>query len=1096
MKSGGGFRRAYLHAAQQPVFEGHERGFAYFGGVFHVLRYDNLASAVKKIFRGYTREEHSVSLLISAFDQDRYTKVVGSYLSRLGRGGRGTRRGRCIMKSQNRRTEALLLLAVQVVLVAGLALVFFGKKATTDYVLSAVNLNTASARQLAQALSVSPRTAAALVQARGHGWASVYSLRHAKALKAIPLPAFSETAFIVRTPAEAAKLFWGGVLAFVLAFWLAHAVLRKSAPAADPFLLPWTALLSGIGLMLVYSVKDPYRDSPAFSGQVWGVAVYGILALMLPLTQPFGRLTLRRYQYVYAGAAVLLMLGLLVLGHGPGGIHIQLFGIEPVELIKLLLVLFVASYLADRRGLLGDPRAVLPRLADFGPLAAAYAFCLSLFLLVKDLGPAVLLLGVFLALLYLTTRRWIYPVVGTVLLSAAAGLGYALHFGFFATRVLMWQHPWDNADKNGAQLAQGLWGFATGGLFGSGLGLGHPEFVPRSGSDSIFASLGEQMGFVGCLVVLIIYSLLIARGLSIARRAGTEFDRLLAAGLTLLLGGQAMTITGGVSGLVPLTGMTLPFVSFGASSLISSFFAIGLLLHLSGKTIPPDFADKATPEWSRAARTLALACAVYLLVGVGIARLALVQGVLDTQTATRLLRTPDRDTLPGAALPAHVNPRLLLYASRLPRGTIYDDHKKALARNPLSKTEPGQTALLCPDGRPRVYPGGAAFGQIVWAVERPVSASNPLGANAKLRGFTGYAGLLTPYRIQNLPFHPTPHPEDVTLTLDQSLQAAAVDALTKYAGQVRDRRTGKPKNKGAAVLLDVPTGEVRVLASIPTFDPSALTPQSWAALQTQPDGPAFNRAISGLYPPGSVFKIVTAAAGLQNGLGGKTFVCNHTATNVVWHFGGKNYSRRRITDEEGFVPHGETDLAKALRVSCNIYFAHFGIAMGAAALDQTAKQRFDLAYLPPIGKLAEDLPDCAYGQGAVLVTPLEMGRVAQAVADNGLLLPAVFVKTNAPPGAGTEAMTPADAKQLQQMLAAVVTSGTAKGVFDSLRVSVAGKTGSAQNGRGDGVSHSWFVGFAPATNPEFAFAAVVENGGAGRYAAAPVCREMLRKVFP
>ena len=995
---------------------------------------------------------------------------------------------------QNRKIEALLLLAVQIVLVFGLALVFFGKNVTTYYSLPVVNINTASARTLAPALGVSPQTADALIKARGRGWPSVYTLRHAKALKNVPAT-FNDAALVARTPSDASRLFWGGVLGFLAAFWLAHAVLR-SAPAADPFLLPWIALLSGIGLMLVYSVKDPYRDAPAFWGQVWGVSVYGILALLLPLTRGFGRLTLRRYQYVYAGAAALLMLGLLVLGHGPGGIHIQLFGVEPVEFIKLLLVLFTASYLADRRGMLGDPKAVLPRLADFGPLAAAYAFCLALFLLVKDLGPAVLLLGVFLALLYLTTRRWIYPVVGTALLAIAAGLGDALHFGFFATRVLMWLHPWDNADKNGAQLAQGLWGFATGGLFGSGLGLGHPEFVPRSGSDSIFASLGEQMGLVGCLVVLVIYALLIARGLSIARRAGTEFDRLLAAGLTLLLGGQAMTITGGVSGLVPLTGMTLPFVSFGASSLVSSFFAVGLLLQISGKTVPADFADQATPEWSRAARTLALACAAYLLLGIGFARLVFVQGVLDTQTATRLLRTPDRDTLPGMPLPAHVNPRLLLYASHLTRGTIYDNSKQALARNPVSRTEPGQTTLLCPDGRPRVYPAGSPFGQIVWAVERPQSASNPLGENATLRGFNSYADLLKPYRTQNLPFHSAPHPQNVTLTLDKNLQLAATEALTKYAGQVRDRRTGRSKTKGAAVLLDVGTGQVRALASIPNFDPAALTPQSWAALQTQPDGPVFNRAANGLYPPGSAFKIVTAASGLEHGLGAKTFFCNHTAANVVWHFGGKNYSRRRITDEAGFPPHGDTDMAKALRVSCNVYFAHLGIALGAPALDETATQKFGLAYLPSLSKLAEDLPDCAYGQGAVQVTPLEMARAASAVADNGRLLPPLFAQTNTPPNAGNQAMTPADARHLRLMLAGVVTDGTARGVFDSLRVSVAGKTGSAQNGRGDGVSHSWFAGFAPVASPRFAFACVVENGGAGRDAAAPVCREMLRRAFP
>ena len=277
----------------------------------------------------------------------------------------------------------------------------------------------------------------------------------------------------------------------------------------------------------------------------------------------------------------------------------------------------------------------------------------------------------------------------------------------------------------------------------------------------------------------------------------------------------------------------------------------------------------------------------------------------------------------------------------------------------------------------------------------------------------------------------------------------------------------KPKTKGAAVLLDARTGEVLALASLPAFDPATLTPASWAALQTRPDGPAFHRALRGLYPPGSSFKIVTAAAALARGQGGLVVDCPHTITNVHWRFpnrpGGRAYSRRRITDEEGFVPHGETDMAKALRVSCNVYFARLGIRLGADALDQTATQQFGLAHLPSVAKLGEDLPDCAYGQGAVLVTPLEMARVGQAVANGGQMLPPVFFK-DTPPGPAVTAMPSDQAVSLQTMLASVVTDGTAKGVFDGLPVSVAGKTGSAQNNQGDGQTHSWFVGFAPAVN--------------------------------
>ena len=259
------------------------------------------------------------------------------------------------MKSPLRKTEFLLLLAVQIVLVFGLALVFLGKKERTEYPAQAFNINTATAAQLAQALSVGPGTAQALVTARGRGWSSVYSLRHAKALKGVSAADIDDK-FVARTPADVSRLFWGGAAAFLIVWWLVHGVLRKSAPNADPFLLPFTALLSGLGLIMVYSVKDPYRDSFAFTGQVWGVALYGMGALLVPLTRPFGRLPLRRYKYAYAGAAALLLLGLGALGHGPGGIHIQLLGVEPVEFIKILLVLFVASYLAERQGHWATPK--------------------------------------------------------------------------------------------------------------------------------------------------------------------------------------------------------------------------------------------------------------------------------------------------------------------------------------------------------------------------------------------------------------------------------------------------------------------------------------------------------------------------------------------------------------------------------------------------------------------------------------------------------------------------------------------------------------------------------------------------------------------
>ncbi len=1008
-----------------------------------------------------------------------------------------------------RRAELMLLVAVLAVALCGLALTYFGKQATTPLPAQAVNINAASAQDFAQALSVSPSDGARIVAQRaglrGGRFPSVYDLRHwlgKQGIVAGPIDA----RFTARDPGTVARGFWGGVLLFALAFILAHVLLRRAAPGADPILLPLTALLSGVGLMMVYTVKDPFRDTFVFTGQVWGVALWGLLALAVPLSRPFGRLTLRRYQYAYAVSSVLLMLLLIGAGHGPGGIHIRVLGFEPVEIIKILLVFFVVSYLSERRGALGDATSRLPRLRDFAPLAMIYAFALLLFVIVRDLGPAVLLFGAFVILLYLATQKAAYPVVGALLLVVAAVIGYHLHFGFFATRVTMWLNPWDNPDPNGAQLADGLWGMATGGVAGSGLGLGDPGAMPRAGSDLIFASIGEETGLVGALCVLIVYAALVARGFRIALRAVTEFDRLLAAGLTTLLALQTMIITGGVTGLVPLTGITLPFVSFGASSLVADFFAVGVLLHLSAKTVPDGMADRPSPGWSRAARRVALGCGAYLLLGIGVFRLMDVQGVRDTFMATRPLRTPDADQvshgrlLPGQALRPHVNPRLQAYAQAIPRGRILDRNGVVLAED-AAPGSVGATSLLTPDGRLRVYPGGPSCAHLVYAVESPPSGTDELGRNGDLRGFSTFADLLPDYRRRCGPFAPHPRGADITLTIDVNLQQAASDALRHYAGAIRDRRTGRPKNKGAAVLLNAATGEALAAVSLPTFNPGTLSADEWTRLKSGADAQntLLDRAVSGLYPPGSAFKIVTATAGLQHGLAGTVVTCHHTDTNVVWRsdVDGKTYARRRITDEEGFVPHGPTDMAKALRVSCNVYFAHLGIDLGARALNETARTDFGLAHMPPLALLGRDLPDSAYGQGEVLVSPVEMARVAQAVADNGQMLPVTFIKPGAHAApAPTQAMTPAQASALQTMLLAVTRpGGTAQGVFDSLGVGVAGKTGSAQNAHGDGQTHSWFVGFAPAQNPTLAFACIVENGGYGRAAAAPVCREIVRRAL-
>ena len=989
--------------------------------------------------------------------------------------------------------ELGLMAYVTITLLLGSWLVYQGVSVASDVPKLATDLNTADYMQAAHALGVSSSLGTAVVEARSHltggKFTSVYQAQHLTLLRTHHV---STDALVARTPAEGLNLFERGWLLFFVSFLLAQGVLRIRYPRADPYLLPITYLLSGIGLLILYSVKDPLRDSLVFNAQCIGIGVYGIAALLIPLVPVFARLNLRRYQYTYGVGAIVLMLCLIVFGHGPGGIHIRLWGFEPVEIIKILMVFFIVSYLVDKSGSATASLNPMPRIKDFAPLALLYAFALVLFVVVKDLGPALLLFGAFLAITYVSTRRAAYPIVGTALLLLACVVAYKIHLGFFTTRVVMWLHPWANSDPRGSQLAEGLWGFATGGPFGSGLGLGMPETIPRGGSDLIFASLGEQLGIFGTLSVLTLFGILTIRGFAIALRSRSQFDRLLACGVTVLLALQAIVITGGVSGLLPLTGVTLPFISFGTSSLVADFFSVGILLYLSAKSGVAPLKNDLTAASTKAIRNLSLTCTGLLIVGVGLFKLLPLEVFHSSELASRRLFTPGAD----GKTPGNENPRLLKYAHLVPRGEILDRNGTVLARDAIAENTDIASSILTPDGRSRIYSGGPAFGQIMELVESPGVGAGSLGQNTILRGFARYSDLLSGYRHRFAIRKVSVAGRNVTLTLDLKLQTNALSSLQQVLSSLRDRDTGKAKIRGAAVVVDVATGQILAAVSNPTFDPQTISRSDYLLLKrgSDPALPILNRAIYGVYPPGSTFKIVTTASALAHGLGTTVIDCRHAVNNAKWTSYGVRYTRNRITDEDGMRPHGRTDLAKAVRVSCNVYFANLGILLGADAIYDTAHNKFGFRYMPAPAALGRDLPDAAYGQGLDRVTPLEMASACQTVANGGLLMRPAFFMPNAAP-IGSRAMAVGDATTLQQYLLGVTTSGTAAGVFNGLPVTVAGKTGSAQNTQGDKSSHSWFAGFAPADHPTLAFACIIENGGAGREAAAPVCRDILRAAF-
>lgn len=988
---------------------------------------------------------------------------------------------------QTRQTELLLLLVVLTVLASGGFLLLLAKIPPTggSGAAAPVNVNTAATAQIARALGVPAPAADRIVAARTRlagrgGFPDVDALKRLR-LVAPEQIAAARDRLVVRDEAAARLQFWRAC-AFLAGFLVAcHLLLRWLRPRSDPFLLPTVGLLCVIGVLLLFSLKDPLRDMPTYAAQVWALVIGGGLALLVALSAPFARLPLHRYGYLYAVAAVALTGVLGLFGSGPGGVKLSVLGTQPVEIIKILLVFFLAAYLAERGPLLNDPiRRLgpfpLPRKRDVLPLLLLYALPLALFALVKDLGPVLLLFGALVLLLYLATGSAAYTLFGLAATAGGGALGYALHFGVFATRVDMWLSPWRNARVGGDHLALGLWGLASGGPWGSGLGLGAPRFVPRAGSDLAFASVGEELGLIGAFLVVVCFFVIVGRGLRIARRASTDFDRLLAAGLSGLLAIQALVILAGTLGLFPLTGVTLPFVSYGKSSLVASFFMIGVLLSLSAKTPQASTATVAPSRTYDVAMARATLVWV-LLLGIIVARLLWVQGARADALMAQTITVPDRT---GARY-TQVNPRLRALAARIPRGRILDRAGRVLATTRTSDNK-------------RVYPFGPATAHLVGYLDPRVGGPAGLEKehDAVLRGYGGWRELVPVWRRKDLPGLTLPRGQNITLTLDAGLQQTVLALLKASAAGIRDRRTGRPKNRGAVVILDVATGGILAAVTSPTFDPNTLNPARLAVLNKNAAGdfPLINRAVWGRYPPGSTFKIVTASALFSNDRADFTQNCGHVATNVIWNAGGTTYARQKIVDDESDRAHGLVNLTEAVSESCNVYFAKAGIALGPDALHAQA-ETFAFSRLPTSAQFASELPDIAYGQGPLLVTPLEMAGVAATVAAGGRRFHPTLLKGEKPEIASTP-LAPESAARLADMMRRVTRTGTAAGRFDALPFAVAGKTGTAQNEENDKMSHSWFIGFAPAERPRVAFAVIVENGGYGASVAVPLVRDLLR----
>ena len=399
---------------------------------------------------------------------------------------------------------------------------------------------------------------------------------------------FVAAAFAALALAPAARLAQWSAAAFPVGYtisvatWVAaaiagHLVLSRRLPRRDPILFPLVMFLSGWGLALIW------RLAPAFGLRQTAWLVIGVAGMLAVAFAPGDLRWLRRYRYLWLVTALGLTTLTLIAGVNPsgGGPTLWLgccgFYFQPSEALKLLFVVYLAAYLAEKGRGVGTGAVTAPLLA---PILLMWAFSIVLLVSQRDLGTGSLIFAVFIALLYLATGQRRYLVIGGVLLIIGGLLGYAL-FDVVRLRVDSWIDPFADPSGRSFQIVQSLIATADGGLFGSGFGIGSPTVIPVVHSDFVFAAIVEEWGLIGGVAALALVAAIVLRGLRAAALARGNFRRLLAGGLAALVGLQSILIVGGVIKVLPLTGVTLPFLSYGGSSLLAHFIIIGLLLKLS-----------------------------------------------------------------------------------------------------------------------------------------------------------------------------------------------------------------------------------------------------------------------------------------------------------------------------------------------------------------------------------------------------------------------------------------------------------------------------------------------------------------------------------
>ena len=863
-------------------------------------------------------------------------------------------------------------------------------------------------------------------------------------------------------------------IALIASFFVAHIVLRSYAKGADPALLPLAFAICGIGICFVLRLAPD--DAPGqIALMIIGVALMAATVILVPSLEKIGE-----YKYTCLLIALILLLMPLIpgLGHEANGsriwIRIAGFSFQPGEIAKIFLVLFLASYLAENREMLSVFRSTrigikLPDFHTLMPLLAMWAVSLLIVVFEKDLGSALLCFGIFLAMLYAATGRLSYIFIALALVAMGA-FGLYTIFDHVQVRIAIWRDPFADPSGTGYQLVQSLYSVADGGMFGTGIGRGMPTLIPEVQNDFIFSAIAEEMGLLGAAGVIILFMLFAVRGLATAARAKSDVAAFTAVGLTASICLQAFIIIAGDTDFIPLTGLTLPFMSLGGSSLLSSFIILGLLLRAGDEGTGLETEMTTTIRFSKVGGSGVLGrAALGKRLTILITFFAILFALLIANlTYLQVFKAQELQTMPG-------NNHTLIKEAERERGAILTSDNIVLAKS--VENENGTFT--------REYPEGTLASHVVGYFSQRFGASGvEASMNQTLVGdqnfatvgdaLRSYAGMQT-------------SGNDVRLTLNAEIQRAAESALAGH--------------KGACVVLDTKTGAVLAEVSAPTYSAGDVEDLLGSS---DTSGSLLNRATSSLYAPGSSFKTVTLGAALDTDTVSADSLYDSPSEIEIGNAPITNYHE---------AEHGTITVARATEVSSNTVFAQISDQLGADKLVSYAEkfgfnnddlaQDFSLtaSLMPDPNEMTEwETAWSGVGQpvgehkspAGPQATPMQMAVVMAAIANNGTVLKPYIVdsvlsssgeiiSTTSPQILG-QAISASAAQEEQEILKGVVEegSGTAANVGGA---TVMGKTGTAETNNEN--SDAWFVGTATANGKSVTVAILIEQGNSGGEVAAP-----------